>query len=347
MKCSRFAQENPLRTMSLAVLGVAGVTVFYLLVALPHLLHPSPVSDVVVTGVVRPLQLLVDERRLVILSPCAQAECAGQIHRVDLDGKLPADLSRQPPIRIQWIDPRMAVLGSLALHPVTRELFLGEENGRRVYRWSEDGRLTLYATGLHRLAGGSTLAFDPLGRLVIVDYVDHGRSEDEDRGPPELEILRDEDYRGPAVWRLTLDPLIPLPRRLDRVPPLLPPAWRGGARGTPLPPLIGVAPLGTGELVFLTVGGQLVRRAADGTLAALAQLPPGHYLRTNMIAAADGTVFVSGGFWVTSVFRVSPDGSVKTLATRLADPQGIALDARGNLYVAESALHRVIRLSAR
>jgi len=259
MKRSRFAQENPLRTMSQAVLGIAGIAVFFLLVALPRLLHPSPVFDVVATGVVRPLQLLVDEQRLVILSPCAQAKCAGQIHRVDLDGRLPADLSHQPPITIQWIDPRMAMLGSLALHPVTRELFLGEENGRRVYRWSEDGRLTLYATGLHRLAGGSTLAFDPLGRLVIVDYLDHGRSEDEDRGPPELETLRDEDYRGPAVWSLTLDPLIPLPRRLDRVPPLLPPAWRGGARGTLLSPLIGVAPLRTGELVFLTVGGQLIR----------------------------------------------------------------------------------------
>jgi sugar lactone lactonase YvrE len=63
-----------------------------------------------------------------------------------------------------------------------------------------------------------------------------------------------------------------------------------------------------------------------------------------MVAAPDGTIFVSGGFHVGSVFSVSPSGVVTTLASRLADPQGIALDGRGNLYVAESSFHRIVRL---
>ena len=56
--------------------------------------------------------------------------------------------------------------------------------------------------------------------------------------------------------------------------------------------------------------------------------------------------YVSGGFWVARLFRVAPDGSLATFAENLADPQGIALDWRGALYLAESALHRIVRLRA-
>ncbi len=304
----------------------------------------SPAADAVATGVSRPLQLVVDGGALVVLSPCARGECAGEIHRFDLDGELPVDLSRQPRVRVPFIDSRMATLGSLALNPATRELFLGEENGTRVYRLSDGKRLTLYATGLHRLAGGSTLALDRLGRLVIMDYVDQTPAEDEGRAPPGLEPFRDEDYRGPLVFRLTPDPTIPLPRRLDRLAPLFPRAWGGKTGGALLPRLISVAPLATGDLVFLTSVGELYRLAEDGTFALFTRLPPGQYNRTNMVAAADGAVFVSGGFHIGRIFSVSRDGDVRILASNLADPEGIALDARGNVYVAESALHRIIRL---
>jgi hypothetical protein len=34
----------------------------------------------------------------------------------------------------------------------------------------------------------------------------------------------------------------------------------------------------------------------------------------------------------------------ETLASDLADPEGIAVDGRGAVYVAESSLHRIVRL---
>jgi sugar lactone lactonase YvrE len=54
---------------------------------------------------------------------------------------------------------------------------------------------------------------------------------------------------------------------------------------------------------------------------------------------------VSGGFQVGSVFKVDREGGVTVVASHLADPQGIALDGRGNLYVAESAFHRILRIT--
>ncbi len=311
--------------------------------------YPASPVEVVATGVPRPLQLVLDGRALIVLSPGSRGDSAGELYRVDLDGELPVDLSRQPRVRIPFADARMATLGSLALDPASRLLFLGEENGARIYRLSPDERLTLYATGLYRLSGGSTLAFDRLGRLVIVDYVDRALSPGEERGPPGLEQLREEDYRGPLVFRLALEADIPLPRRLDRVAPLFPRGWGGKQGGGLLPRLISVAPLPAGDLALLSSTGEVLRLTGDGTLASLARLPPGHgqYNRTNMVAAPDGAVFVSGGFHVARIFRVSPDGVVETVASNLGDPEGIALDAQGYLYVAESSYHRIIRLKPR
>lgn len=324
--------------------ALVGVAIVLALAAWPRAVISRPSVDVVATGVPRPLQLVIDGRTLVILSPGARGDTAGEIYRVDLAGELPVDLSRQPRVRIPFPDSRMATLGSLALHPQTRELFLGEENGTRVYRLSDEQRLVLYAVGLHRLAGGSTLAFDGLGRLVIVDYVDPMLSESDERAPPGLEQFRDEDYRGPLVFRLTPDPAIPLPRRLLRLAPLFPRVWGGTLGGGLLPRLISVVPLASGDLVFLTSAGALFRLTADSTFSEFARLPSGQYNRTNMVGAPDGSLLVSGGFHVGRVFRVSPDGGVTIIASNLADPEGVALDARGDLYVAESSFHRIVRL---
>jgi hypothetical protein len=302
---------------------------------------------VVATGVPRPLQLVWDGRALVVLSPGARGDSAGEIYRLPLDVDAPVDLARQPRVRIPFADPSAATLGSMALDPRSGDLFLGEENGTHVWRLGADERLALYATGLRRLAGGSTLAFDRFGRLVLVDYADPYLSQPDERPPPGLEQLREEDYRGPLVFRLTLDPSLPLPRRLGSLPPLFPRAWGGRAGGGMLPHLISVAPLPHGDLLLLTSGGGLYRLGGDGGFALFARLPRGQYNRTNMTAAADGTVFVSGGFHVGRVFRVAADGGVTVVASGLADPAGIALDDRGALYVAESSLHRIVRLRAR
>lgn len=290
----------------------------------------------------RPLQLAIDGRALVVLSPGPRGDAAGELHRIDLRGPLPVDLAAQPRIRIPF-DPRTATLGSLARDPASGRLYLGEENGSRVWRLEPDGRLTLFATGLRRLAGGSTLLVDGRGRLVIVDWVDPVVSPDEERTPPGLEQFREEDYRGPLVLRLTLDPALPLPRRLQRLAPLFPRGWGGAAGGAMLPRLVATAPLGPDDLAVLSSAGDLYRLGPGGRLAPFTALPRGQYLRVNMTSAPDGTLYVSSGFWVTRLFRVGRDGTVATLAEALADPQGLAL-ADGYLYLAESSLHRIVRL---
>ena len=131
----------------------------------------------------------MDGRSIVILSPGWRGDAAGEIYRLDLDGPLPADLSRRPAVRIPFSDPRAATLGSLAIDARTRELYLGDENGGRVWRLTGEEQLTLYASGLHRLVGGAALAFDARGRLLIVDFADPLLSEGEQRPPAGLGVM--------------------------------------------------------------------------------------------------------------------------------------------------------------
>jgi hypothetical protein len=307
----------------------------------------SGALDVVATGVPRPLQLALDGKTLVILSPGATGGVAGELYRVDLGGAFPVDLSRQPRVRIPFVGQRPTTLGSLAIDPRTRDLYLGEENGGTIYRLNGDEQLTVYATGLRRLAGGGTIAFDPANRLVVVDYADPMLSSRDERLPPDLEAFRDEeDYRGPLVFRLVSDATTPLPRRMEVRAPLFPRAWGGRAGGGELPRLISVAPVDGDELVFLASSGDVYRLTGDGRFGAVARLPRGQYNRTNMVAARDGGVFISGGFHVGQIVHVARDGAVTVLAGGLADPEGIAVDEGGDLYVAESALHRIVRLRA-
>ena len=305
-----------------------------------------PARDVIATGVPRPLELVVDGPSLVVVSPGDRGGVAAEIYRIPLRAAdPPIDLSRQPRVRLPLADTGATTLGSLAIDPGSGELYLGEENGTRIWRLSTDEQLTLYATGLRRLAGGTVLAFDRLGRLVLVDFADPYLSESEERPPPGLDQFRDEDYRGPLVYRLVLDRSVRLPRRFRYLAPLFPAGWGARARGTVLPYFTSVVPLANDDLLLLTSSGDLYRLRGDGTLTLFTQLPRGQYNRTHMAAASDGTLFVSGGFQVANVFQVSPSGAVSTLARAMADPEGIALDDRGYLYVAESSLHRIVRLA--
>jgi hypothetical protein len=304
----------------------------------------APVVEIVATSIQRPLEIAVDGRALIVLAPGIDGGVAGEIFRVSLDVPRPVNLLREPRVRIPFADGRLATLGSLAVDPRGHSIFLGEENGARVYRLTRDERLDVYAAGLRRLSGGTTIGFDGAGRLVVVDHIDPLVSPSEDRAAPGVPDLGDEDYRGPLVFRLSLDPTIPLPRRIDRLVPLFPRAWGGKAGGAHLPKLIAVAPLGVDDLVLLSSSGDLYRLASDGSFRLHARLPRGQYTRTHLVTAPDGTVYASGGFQVGALFRVAPDGAVTVLARDLADPQGIALDADGNLYLAESSLHRIIRV---
>ena len=321
--------------LALAVLG---------LVSAAPLTRAEMPADVLAVGVPRPLQLAVDGRVLLVLSPGLRGDSAGEIYRVPLDGSVPLDLGAQPRIRIPFATDGGTTLGSLALDAASDVLYLGEENGKRLWRLRADGHLTLYATGLRRLQGGSSLAFDAAGRLLIVDFADPYLSRGDERATPGLEQLREDDYSGPLVFRIELDPGFALPRRVANLLPLWPRAVRGRASGGLLPFLVAVAPLPRNELLLLSSTGELFRLSSDGAFSPFARLPRGQYNRINMAAAPDGTVYVSGGFHSGQVFRVTPGGTVTAVLSGLADPEGIALDARGVLYIAESAQHRILRL---
>jgi sugar lactone lactonase YvrE len=302
----------------------------------------TPPREIAARGVPRPLQLAWAGAALLVLSPDSRGESAAEIYRVRLDEDA-VDLSRQPRIRVPFAHAGARTFGSLAVDPASGALYLGEENGSRVWRLDGDDRLAPYATGLRRLAGGSTLAIDRRGGLVLLDHADPFLSPQDDARASGLEHFRDEEYRGPIVHRLALDAAVPLPRRVNTIPPFFPRGW--GGRGAALPHLVAVAVAGD-ELRVLSSSGELYRLANDGRPALVAKLPRREYTRANMLAAPDGTVFVSGGFHSGAVFRVAVDGAVSVVAAGLADPAGIALDHRGWLYIAESAQHRIVRVRA-
>jgi hypothetical protein len=304
--------------------------------------------DVMATGVPRPIQLALDALgRLVVLSPGWSGDAAGEIYRLDLHGLLPVDTARLPRLVIPFADePRKTVFGSLALDPRSGDLFLGEENGNRIYRLGDDQRLQAVAVGLNHLLGGTSLTLDRRGRLVFLDYASPETNlRSEAPLPPSLSWLIDEGYRGPLVFRIDPREERPLPRRADLLVPILP-------RGETTRPdrelmwrLIGVTAAPNDDLVFLSSVGEVFRLGSDGELRLVVRLPAGHYHRTNLATGPDGSIFVCAGYQIRQIFRISPAGKVSIVASELGDPGGIVLDPEGVLYVPEAALHRIIRIS--
>ena len=315
---------------------------------------PSPGADVaadhraevVVVGVPRPVQLAMDgAQHLVILSHGWRGDAAAKLYRVEV-AALPVDVARAPRVVVPFSEEhRQVAFGSLTVDPRSGDLYMGEENGNRVYRLSAQGRLDLFGVGLNQLLGGSSLTFDRRGRLVVLDYASPEAQQRSETPPPaSFDGLDANAYHGPVVVRLDPRDDVPLPRRLDLIPPILP------ARSVPPPGVeppfrfISAATTSSDGIVVLDSVGQLFALTGEGGLRSLARLPSGHYHRTHMAVGADGSVFVSSGFQIRKIFRVSPSGAVTVVARNLADPEGIALDDAGDLYVAESALHRVIRI---
>jgi hypothetical protein len=307
---------------------------------------PGYRADVVVAGVPRPVQVALDASgRLVILSHGWRGDAAAELYRLE-PGALPLDVSRAPRMVVPFArEPRQVAFGSLAVDPRSGDLFMGEENGNRVYRLSSRGRLTLFGIGLNHLLGGSTLTFDRGGRLVVLDYASPEVQQRSETPPsPSLDGLADGAYHGPVVLRVDPHEESPLPRRFDLIPPVLP-GGAGPPRGAePLYRFISVAAMPAGDLLFLDSVGQLLRLTPEHTLRLLARLPSGHYHRTHMAVGPDGSVLVSSGFHIRQIFRVSPEGAVSVVARNLGDPEGIAVSEAGDVFVAENALHRVIRI---
>jgi hypothetical protein len=308
--------------------------------------EPEFRADVVVVGVPRPVQLALDASgRLVILSHGRRGDAAAEVYRLEV-AALPLDASRSPRLVVPFASgPRQAAFGSLALDARSGDLFMGEENGNRVYRLNARGRLTLFGIGLNHLLGGSTLAFDRDGRLVVLDYTSpEVQQRSETPPPPSFDGLADDAYHGPVVLRVDPQEEVPLPRRFDVIAPILPTASRRPAGTEPLYRFISVAAMPTGGVVLLDSVGQLFVLTPDHPLRLLARLPAGHYHRTNVAVGPDGAVFVSSGFHIRRIFRVSPAGAVSVVARNLGDPEGITVSDAGDLFVAENALHRVIRI---
>ena len=63
-----------------------------------------------------------------------------------------------------------------------------------------------------------------------------------------------------------------------------------------------------------------------------------------IVAAPDGTIFVSDAGQANQVRRISPDGVVSTVAGGFRTPSGLALTSDGTLYVAETGAHTIRRI---
>jgi hypothetical protein len=303
--------------------------------------------EVVATAVPRPAQLaLTSSGRLVVLSHGWRGDSAAEIFWLDPAAGLPINAALVPRIVIPFADgPRKNALGSLAVHPQTDDLFLGEENGNRIYRFGADKRLVPLIVGLNHLLGGSSFAVDAFGRLAVLDYASFESQLRSEAPPPaSLAWLATEDYQGPLVFRVDPAAGIPLPRRLELVAPSFPRPPVRKVVGEPLNKFIAVVARGAGELTLLTSIGEVFVLSTDGLLRRVTRLPSGHFNRTSLALGPDGSVYVSSGFHIREVYRVSPTGAVTSIASGLGDPQGIAVDPTGVLYIAETALHRIIRL---
>ena len=303
--------------------------------------------EVVATGVPRPIQLALDPRgKLVVLSPGWSGDAAGEIYRLDPRGPQPVDATRLPRVVIPFAgEGRKTVFGSLAVNARSGDIFLGEENGNRIYRFGGDHRLQAVVVGLNHLLGGTALSLDGQGRLVFLDYASaetHLRSETP--LPPSLSWLVDEAYRGPLVFRIDPAEERPLPRRAELLVPIFPRREASRPDREPLWRLIGVTVTPGDELVFLSSVGEVLKLGSDGVFRLIVRLPAGHYHRINLTTGPDGSVIVCAGYQIRQIFRISPSGEVSLMASELGDPGGIVLDATGALYVPETALHRIIRL---
>ena len=303
--------------------------------------------EVVVTGIPRPAQLsFTASGRLVVLSQGWGGDSAGEIFWLDPAAATPINAALAPRLVIPFAEgPRKATLGSLAVDPRSGDLFLGEENGNRIYRLTPGERLALVAVGLNHLLGGSTIAIDGQGRLIVLDYASlESELRSEAPPPPSLDWLAAEAYTGPLIFRIDPDEDLPLPRRLELVAPLFPRRPERRMPGEPLHRFIAVMPTARDELALLNSVGEIFILSSNGALRRLTRLPSGHFHRTSLAAAPDGSLLVSAGFHIREVYRVSPDGAVSSVAHDLGDPQGIAVDPSGALYIAETSLHRIIRI---
>ncbi len=113
---------------------------------------PGSRVEVVVTGIPRPIQLARDgDGMLVVLGQGWRGDAAAELYRIDVRGALPVNAARAPRVVIPFAtEPRKTALGSLAVDPRSGDLFLGEENGNRIYRLGSNQHLRPPISGRNR-----------------------------------------------------------------------------------------------------------------------------------------------------------------------------------------------------
>lgn len=282
---------------------------------------------------------------LIVLNTLGRAGTVGEILRLPVrsDEALPLDASKAPSTSLTAtiFTPHFPI-GSLALHPPTGDLFLAERWGTRVLRLSPDGRVIPYAAGFWRLPQRA-VRFDHAGMLLVLDGRSEGRTGREETEEEEAEGPGSRRYLGPILYRVSVEDRVALPRNVRYWRPVFPrddeerTVLRGFNRFT------GVAASPTGELFFITHGSGEIHRFRDGAIREFARLPPAQ--STTILLAPGGELFVTS--WVPgALFRVPASGGrAEAVARGLKDPEGLAMDAEGRLYVAEAHGHRILRIT--
>ena len=289
--------------------------------------------DVIATGFRLPQDLAVESASAVwLLSQADGAGGAGSLVRVPLDGPAPVDAASLPVISIPFSPgPARFRVGSLARHPGTGDLYVAEQSGRHLFRVKPAGEVVLYARGLERLAETRAVAFDPAGRLVVLDFT--GAPMIADASPGNLRELFGGGESGPVLYRLHVsEEPVALPRNVEALAPFF------TAKRARLPRWVGVFALSTGDLVLGDSGGRIDRLRPDGTVV----LAAGRSAARVVAAGVHGEMYgvdTLGG----RIVRVLSDGAVEEFVQGLVRPTALAVLPDGSLIVAGDT-GRLLRL---
>jgi hypothetical protein len=289
--------------------------------------------EVIGTGFRLPQDLAVESASAVwLLSQSDGAGGAGSLVRVPLDGPAPIDAAALAAISIPFAPgPARVRVGSLARHPGTGDLYVAEQSGRHLFRVKPAGEVALYARGLERLAETRAVAFDPAGRLVILDFT--GAPLIADAGSGNLRELFGGGESGPALYRLHVsEEPVTLPRNVEALAPFF------TAKRARLPRWVGVFALSTGDLVLSDSGGRIDRLRPDGTVVQAAGRSAARVVAAGLQGELYG-VDIMGG----RIVRVLPDGAVEEFVQGLVRPTALAVLPDGSLVVA-SDTGRLLRL---
>lgn len=237
--------------------------------------------------------------------------------------------------------------GAVAVHPRSGFAFLSEFAGKRLYRVDADGRLTLYSTGFWMLPRGA-IRFDATGRLLVLDFPgQRGVPAEPDPYAEERGWFEaGEPTEGSLIYRVDVGETLPLPRQSDYWRPNIRLGVRSLGRTPSADQNSGLAVNPRGDLFLTLFMG--IFRVVEGRPVRFADLTG----TRSPTACPDGAFFVYSGARAGAlqdpfggrVVRVEAGGVITEVVGRLGSTHGLACDEGGNLYVADGARHRILRV---